>query len=227
MSLIFARFLDTLAKKQIKNIKLPKPWFIVGTVFLCLKASLFSVKQRQCPCDQEIYSFISSHHGTDDQNFTSLSNCLFTKDRRALFHISWRSWRKGSFLCLQIVKPFFLNVLCSVDLKILINVMLTSNLVWNWLLTQFFRRFFAEVSVSWLVFHSSWLSETLCISSIWPEKSKQEPKTPWMWPYTSFNSCEHQQFAFSDPHWALHLLPCWLQCYWKRNVNFSKWANSF
>ena len=85
------------------------------------------------------------------------------------------------------------------------------------------QTFSVEISVSSLIFHGSRPSETLCISSLWPETSKQEQKkTAWIWPYTSFNSCEYQQFAFSDPHWALLLLQCWLQCCWKRNVNFCK-----
>ena len=93
-------------------------------------------------------------------------------------------------------------------------------------LTQFFWRFLTKVSVSSLVFRGYRPFETLCISSLWSEKSKQEPKIAWIWPYTSFNSCEHQQFVFSDLHWALLLTPCWLQCCWKTNVNFCKWENS-
>ena len=83
-----------------------------------------------------------------------------------------------------------------------------------------------KVSVSSLVFQGYRPFETLCISSLWLEKSKQEPKISWIWPYTSFNSCGHQQFAFSDPHWVLLLSPCWLQCCWKKNANFCKWENS-
>ena len=76
MPLIFARILGALAEKQPKNIKLPPPWFTVGTLFLGLEASLYSVKQKQRPCGQEINSFVSCHHGTEGKNFTSLSNCL-------------------------------------------------------------------------------------------------------------------------------------------------------
>ena len=48
----------------------------------------FFVKRKQLPCGMEIYSIFSSHHGTDDQNCTSSSNCLFKKDGRAVIFIS-------------------------------------------------------------------------------------------------------------------------------------------
>ena len=150
-------------------------------MFLGLIAPLFSVIQRQRHCGQKTYSFVSSH-----QNFTSFSNCLFTKDSRALICVSWRSCKRGLFLILEHVKPSFLNN--DLEISLLWNVMLTSHLGWNWSLSRFFRRFLAKVSVSSLVFHGSRPSESLCISSLWSEKNKQEPRTAWIWPLSIFVS---------------------------------------
>ena len=127
--------------------------------------------------------------------------------------------------------PSFLNVLCNVDLEILINknVKLTSNLGWSGPLTQFSgvsgRKFLFPPSSFTVLDLLNLLRR--CISSLWAEKSKEEPITAWIWPHTSFNSSEQQQSVFSDPHWALLLSTCWFQCCWKRHVNFCKRANSF
>ena len=65
-----------------------------------------------------------------------LSNCLFTKFRRAFICISCR---RGGFLCLQPVKLFFSLSSVMLTWKNLINgnVMLTTNLGWNWSHTIF------------------------------------------------------------------------------------------
>ena len=100
-----------LAEKQPKNHKISSPWFTVGTcIVLRLKASLIWRQRAMWP---RIYSFVSYHHCTDDQNFTSLSNFLITKDRRALIRIFCR---RGAVLCLQPMKPSFLFSMSSVML---------------------------------------------------------------------------------------------------------------
>ena len=121
MPLIFARFHVVLAEKQPKNIKFPPPGFTVGTVFLSIT---FPVKRRQSQYSQEIYSFVSSHHCTDDQNFTSYPIAYSQSIENLLF--AYPVEEAASF----VFEAFFLIVLCNIDLKILINgnVMVTSNL---------------------------------------------------------------------------------------------------
>ena len=176
MALIFARFLDTLAEKPLKNIKLPPSWFTVGNFFFLFESfTFFSQMKATSLWSRNLQLHLVSPWYWWPKTLHHYLIAYSQKVRRALIRISWRSWIRGAFLCLQPVKPSFLNVLCNVDFEILINrnVRLTSNLGWNWTLTQFFRRFLAKVSVSSLVFHGSRPSETLFISSLWLENQKE------------------------------------------------------